>query len=165
MGRIFCPLWLQRERYLVFREGELSRWSPPVSPDVSKQGLHWKELKMRYLFWRIKPDVVHVHWAGFAHPVAQAWSGPLVVTAYGSDIYRLAEQPNNIIEQCVVGLNAAHVITCDSEDLKQRIRELQGRNQNSIHVVQWGVDTEAFFPASPPQPNVRVECHNATSRL
>ena len=111
--------------------------------------MHWKELKMRYLLWRIKPDVVHVHWAGFAHPVARAWSGPLVVTAYGSDIYRLAEQPNNVISQSVVGLNAANVITCDSEDLKQRIRELQGRDQNSIHVVQWGVDTKAFFPARP----------------
>ena len=57
---------------------------------LAQRGPRWKVLKLRYLLWKIKPDVVHVHWAHFANLLAKAWSGPLVVTAWGSDILRLS---------------------------------------------------------------------------
>lgn len=131
---------------------------------LAKRGMRWKEVKMRYLLWRINPDVVHVHWAGFAHPVARSWSGPLVVTAYGSDIYRLGEQPDAVAKECAVGLNAADVITCDSEDLRQRIREFRADDQKPVYLVQWGVDTSAFFPA-PPDPDLMSELNLTTQAV
>jgi glycosyltransferase involved in cell wall biosynthesis len=116
---------------------------------LTKRSMKWKELKMRYLLWKIKPDLVHVHWAGFAHPVARVWSGPLVVTAYGTDIYGLDRQPTHVEQECAIGLRSAHAITCDSEDLKQRIEKFQKDHQRPVYLVQWGVDTASFFPAQP----------------
>jgi glycosyltransferase involved in cell wall biosynthesis len=127
---------------------------------LKKRGMRWKELKMRYLLWRIKPDLVHVHWAGFAPRVARAWSGPLIVTAWGSDIYRVTEGlphsprwSKGVTDELIKALNAAHAVTCDSEDLMERIKQLLGSRCKSVHLVQWGVDNKSFFPADP-DPNL-----------
>src|SRR5262249_37770374 len=74
---------------------------------LENRGMRWKEPKLRYLLWKIKPDLVHVHWADFAYPVARAWAGPLVVTAWGSDIYRLDKHPRHVAERVISSLQAA----------------------------------------------------------
>jgi glycosyltransferase involved in cell wall biosynthesis len=115
---------------------------------LRSRGLRWKRLRLAYLLWRVKPDVVHVHWAHFASLVTGRWNGPMIVTAWGSDLYRSQEFSAEDSSRLTEALRAAAIITCDSEDLAERIRLLTG-NKNGVAVIQWGVDTDVFYPAEP----------------
>jgi glycosyltransferase involved in cell wall biosynthesis len=113
------------------------------------RGPRWIELRLRHLLWRIRPDVVHVHWAHFAVAVRRVWRGPLVVTAWGSDVYRSenfsAEEWRSLGET----LRGVDLVTCDSADLAQRIRSSFDVQPERIALVQWGVDTDLFRPDGP----------------
>ena len=110
------------------------------------RGPRWIKLRLRHLLWRIRPDVVHVHWAHFAVAVRSVWRGPLVVTAWGSDVYR--SETFSAEEWRALGdtLRAAELVTCDSADLAQTIRTSFGVHTERVAVVQWGVDTDLFHP-------------------
>ncbi|HEY7221852.1 MAG TPA: glycosyltransferase family 4 protein [Candidatus Binatia bacterium] len=114
---------------------------------LQKRGIRWKILKLKYLLWKLRPDLVHVHWAHFAQPVSEAWSGPLAITAWGSDIYQLNDP--SVVGELVQGLRAGHTITCDSEDLVKRVKQLRGTHGDNVHCVQWGVDVKNFYPDAP----------------
>lgn len=114
-----------------------------------KRGIKWREIHLGLLLRMVKPDIVHVHWAHFAHPVTRVWKGPLAITAWGSDIYRESEQTPEIRQNLRVSLGIADIITCDSQDLAERIEQLAGGTRNTVEVIQWGVDTKTFFPAPP----------------
>ena len=113
------------------------------------RGPRWIKLRLRHLLWRIRPDVVHVHWAHFAVAVRNVWRGPLVVTAWGSDVYR--SETFSAEEWRALGetLRAADLVTCDSADLAQTIRASLGVDAERIAIVQWGVDTSLFHPEGP----------------
>lgn len=111
---------------------------------LERRGDRWKILKLRYLLAKIGPELVHVHWAPFSSLAARASALPLVVTAWGSDIYRLPM--DHELER---SLQAARLITCDSIDQKERLRRISGVAEENIHVIQWGVDASQFNPAAP----------------
>jgi len=113
---------------------------------LEERGLRWKSLKLRYLLARIRPDVVHAHWAHFSYLAARASARPLMVTAWGSDIYRLGEQNGAIVRQLHHGLQAARLITCDSLDMLERLSRIPGVVKEKVHVIQWGVDATLFRP-------------------
>ena len=105
---------------------------------------------LRMLFAYLRPDIVHVHYAGFLVNVAPCWQGKLVVTVWGSDIYRshvIEDQQRRLIAEY---LPRAKLVTCDSEDLRTAIREFCPSVAPVTEVVQWGVDTELFSPSSTP---------------
>ena len=104
---------------------------------------------MRHLLWRIRPDVVHVHWAHFAVAVRSVWRGPLVVTAWGSDVYR--SEMFNADEWRSLGetMRSVDLVTCDSSDLAQTIRASFDVVAERVAVIQWGVDTDLFHPGGP----------------
>jgi glycosyltransferase involved in cell wall biosynthesis len=106
----------------------------------------WRQLRLRSLFWQLRPDVVHVHWAHFAHDVVQAWRGPVVVTAWGSDIYRQGDFAAATYERTLATLARVAAITCDSDDLANRIEAVVASAPGHVHVIQWGVDTDLFHP-------------------
>jgi len=106
--------------------------------------IRWRRLHLRWLLWRIRPDIVHVHWAHFASLVEGIWNGPLIVTVWGSDIYRLDEFSPADVGLLRRGLRAATVITCDSLDQVRAIRDLTGDPSSRVEVVQWGIDTTLF---------------------
>jgi hypothetical protein len=122
-------------------------------PDGVRQfriGLHgrgprWIRLRLRHLLWRIRPDVVHVHWAHFAVAVRGIWHGPLVVTAWGSDVYR--SETFSAEEWRALGdtLRAAELVTCDSADLAQTIRTSFDVPGERVALVQWGVDSSPRY--------------------
>jgi len=116
---------------------------------LARRGLRWKVLKLRYLLWKIKPDVVHVHWAHFANLVASAWSGPLIVTVWGSEIWRLETDSRDASESLAKGLDAADIVTCDSQDLSVRLKSLRKEGSRNVHVIQWGVNVKNFCPGAP----------------
>jgi L-malate glycosyltransferase len=109
-----------------------------------KRSLRWKRLRLRWLLWRIRPHLVHVHWAHFAAIAAGIWHGPLIVTAWGSDLYRLGEFSASEVQRLREGLRAAAVVTCDSHDLARVVKEVVGDRSPRVEVVQWGVDTSWF---------------------
>lgn len=113
------------------------------------RGLRWIILKLRYLLWRIRPDVVHVHWAHFAPQVRAAWPGPLMVTAWGSDIYLRERFSDDQWAQTGAALRSADLVTCDSADLATAIETTLSVPGRQIEVVQWGVDTDLFSPDGP----------------
>jgi glycosyltransferase involved in cell wall biosynthesis len=110
------------------------------------RGPRWVRIKLWLLLSRIKPDIVHVHWAHFAVPVRQVWSGPLVVTAWGSDVYRSEKFTRD--ERLALGatLRATDLVTCDSQDLALTIRNEFDVKADQIKLVQWGVNAELFRP-------------------
>ncbi|MDD5297428.1 MAG: glycosyltransferase family 4 protein [Rhodocyclaceae bacterium] len=102
-------------------------------------------LRLRWLLARLNPDIVHVHWAGFAYPFASVWKNrPLVVSAWGSDIYRVHEFPPSVFRNLDAGLRRADLITCDSEDLVKEIPRLLPHCEGKVTLIQWGVDTDVF---------------------
>jgi glycosyltransferase involved in cell wall biosynthesis len=120
---------------------------------MEKRGARWKILRLRWLLALIRPDVVHVHWAYFSYFAARATSRPLVVTAWGSDVYRTAEQDVETVRQLCQGLQSARFITCDSLDQRSQLSRFPGVDEAKVHVVQWGVDVRMFHPG-PPNPSL-----------
>lgn len=113
---------------------------------LERRGMRLKLLRLRYLLHRIRPDLVHVHWAPFAIPVARVWRGPLVVTVWGSDIYRLDELGEAARRDLPEALRRATVVTGDSGDILSRVRDLTQPRPPQLDRVLWGVDTGAFSP-------------------
>jgi len=104
------------------------------------------DAELRLLLWRLQPDLVHVHWAHFAVPTVRAWSGPLAVTAWGSDIYRRDHFSRAQWSAMAVALQRASFVTCDSEHLaRELMRECQ-LPERVVKIIQWGVNTEDFAP-------------------
>ena len=120
-----------------------------VRVGLKGRGERWLRLKLRYLLWRLAPDLVHVHWAHFAVPVQRVWHGPLVVTAWGSDIYRNEAFGPERWRDLGVALRAAALVTCDSADLAREIQSAFQIAASRVEVVQWGVDTELFTATGP----------------
>jgi glycosyltransferase involved in cell wall biosynthesis len=112
------------------------------------RGLRWKRLRIAYLLWRLKPDLVHVHWAHFGSLITSNWNGPVVITAWGSDIYRSDAFSSGEAVWLAENLRAAAAITCDSQDLADRICTLTGE-RDGVTIIQWGVDTDLFRPGAP----------------
>jgi glycosyltransferase involved in cell wall biosynthesis len=111
----------------------------PVTP-LQLPALLW----IRRLLGRVRPDVVHAHWLsayGFLAAISRA--RPLIVMAWGSDVY--AATPRQL-RQCRFALRHADVAMTDSQDLLDRLIELGARPERT-HLLNWGVDLEAFAPA------------------
>ena len=114
-------------------------------------GARRSRLQLRWLLWRIGPQLVHVHWAHFATDVRAVWRGPLVVTAWGSDIYRRDNFDVAVWDASMRALSAAELLTCDSDDLAAELRRVLPSPPRRLEVVQWGVDTDLFAPGGPDQ--------------
>ena len=128
---------------------EKGRYPPGVRQYVvglKGRGPRWIELKLRWLLYRIKPEIVHVHWAHFAVPVRKVWSGPLVVTAWGSDIYKREAFTDEQWRNLALTLNRSQLVTCDSEDMARAICADLEVPARIVRVIQWGVDTTVFSP-------------------
>ena len=102
------------------------------------------ELEMRLRLMQLRPRLVHVHWSHFAVPVASAWSGPLAITAWGSDIYRDDQFTRDQWLAMSRAMSRADLLTCDSEDLARAMSKKCHVPKESVHVVQWGVDVDRF---------------------
>ena len=88
------------------------------------RGEWFARLRLRWLLARLRPQVVHVHWAHFATLAAEKWKGPFVVTAWGSDIYRRDKFSDAEWRALGNALRRADSVTCDSDDLAERLRVL-----------------------------------------
>jgi glycosyltransferase involved in cell wall biosynthesis len=92
---------------------------------------------------RLRPQVVHAHWLpSFGWVAARARARPLVVSAWGSDVYRVS---GLVRRRSAVALRGADLVFADSQDLLDAARTLAGRPVRG-QVVRWGVDVDVFSP-------------------
>lgn len=102
-------------------------------------GTRRRRLQLRWLLWRIRPQLVHVHWAHFAPDARAVWSGPLAVTAWGSDIYLRRNFSDEAWHATLHALRTADLVTCDSDDLvTQILGQFRSSSPPRVEVVQWG---------------------------
>lgn len=113
------------------------------------RGEWFSRLSLGWLLARRRPQLVHVHWAHFATLAAAVWKGPLVVTAWGSDIYRRDKFSDQEWQALGAALRRAQCVTCDSDDLAAQLRKEFDLPAQRVHVIQWGVDTRSFCPGEP----------------
>lgn len=100
-------------------------------------------LPIRKLIKKIKPDILHAHYAGI-NGVLGALSGfhPYVLTAWGSDIL---DPTKSKLKKSImkIALKKADYITCNGEFFKGKIAAL-GINTDKIKLIQWGIDVDEF---------------------
>jgi glycosyltransferase involved in cell wall biosynthesis len=100
---------------------------------------------IRGLIRELRPDVVHAHWfPGFGFFATLAGASPLVVMAWGSDVYR-ADFRQELVNRYVA--RRADLIMTDSAALIDRILDLGAASERML-LVNWGVDLETFHPDS-----------------
>ncbi len=91
-------------------------------------------------------DILHAHRVNSAGWVAAA-SGfhPLVVTPWGSDLYRLPYRP--AMERWLASyvLRRSDLVTADAADLLHTARRYGARPQH-LELIQWGVDLVHYHP-------------------
>jgi glycosyltransferase involved in cell wall biosynthesis len=107
---------------------------------------------IRGLLRELQPQVVHAHWfPGFGFFAALARASPLVVMAWGSDVYR-ADFRQEMVNRYVA--RRADLVTTDSAALIDRILDLGASRERTL-LVNWGVDLAAFSPDSDRRPELR----------
>lgn len=109
-----------------------------------------QKLYARWLLHWLQPDLVHVHYLGNGLVLSEAWSGPLVMTAWGSDIYHMGHVGLGTASDVLNMVRRADLVTADSTDLARETEKLAGLPLEKVEVVQWGVDTKTFTPAAGP---------------
>ncbi|MBA7571495.1 N-acetyl-alpha-D-glucosaminyl L-malate synthase [subsurface metagenome] len=105
-----------------------------------------KIIKVKRLVKKISPDIIHGHFVsgGGCYAYLSGFK-PLVVTAWGSDIYLYSKQLfiNKMLTRHT--LQNADLITTDSNDLKNKVIKL-GASKEKSYIIQFGVDTKLFHP-------------------
>lgn len=102
--------------------------------------------RTRMLIKEIKPDIIHAQCIT-SYGTLASFLGfhPLIITAYGSDV--LINPKKSLITKLITqyALGKADMITCDAEHMREEMVRL-GINRNKIKIINFGVDTQKFFP-------------------
>jgi glycosyltransferase involved in cell wall biosynthesis len=93
---------------------------------------------------RVQPDVLHAHFINEAGWFAAA-SGchPLVITAWGSDLYRAPSESRLARWLNPWAVRRADCVTCDSADQAAVLRSW-GVPHDHVAVIGWGIDRHEF---------------------
>lgn len=118
---------------------------------LNRLGRYLIAVRMRAVWKKARPDVVHVHWVdGRAEVCALARLRPLVLTCWGSDINNLfaSEFSDDWHRQRIVrALRAADHITADSPEVLARCEALAGHSIRGS-IFYFGIDFDKFRPAN-----------------
>jgi glycosyltransferase involved in cell wall biosynthesis len=109
-------------------------------PRVGKLGYLAKIPAARRVVRRLRPDLVHAHWAT-SYGLLGLASGvhPFVVTAHGDDV--LIAPRSRLLRPIVTRvLRAADLVTVPSEPMRAAVHALVGPKR--VEVFQYGVETE-----------------------
>ncbi|EHR04616.1 glycosyltransferase [Bradyrhizobium sp. WSM471] len=102
-------------------------------------------IRVRALLARLKPDILHAHYAG-SYGLIGAFSGlqPYVVTAWGSDVLFAGRAR---FKGALVGwaLRNAALVTCDAYHMIEAMVAI-GVTRSRVHLVFFGVETDTFSP-------------------
>ena len=110
--------------------------------------------KIRYLFWvkrvkdlilKIKPDILHAHWAT-SYGLLAALSGfhPFILSVWGSDVILFPKKLWITKKILKFNLSRADVVTATSNALaKETMDYISGNKQ--VHVIPFGVNINQFY--------------------
>jgi glycosyltransferase involved in cell wall biosynthesis len=126
--------------------------APPYPPSVlPASGIDVRPIELpamswvRRLFREVRPDVVHAHWLpAYGFLAAAMRLRPLVVMAWGSDVYRATPWQTR---KSRFAVGHADVAMTDSADLVARLVKLGARAERTYE-LNWGVDLDRFAPAA-----------------
>jgi glycosyltransferase involved in cell wall biosynthesis len=97
---------------------------------------------LRRLLRETRPDVVHAHWMPVAALALLYGASPLIVSAWGSDVFRAA-QAQRLAWRLVV--RHADFLVASSDVLLGALQDL-GAPADRTMLLNWGVDLAAFSP-------------------
>lgn len=127
--------------------GNVTPVYPP--PTTTAAGIPTFPLQLPALLWvrrlisRRRPDVVHTHWlSAYGFLAALAGASPLIVTAWGSDVYGASPWQ---LRQCRFAVRHADVAMSDSHDLLDQMAAM-GAPRDRLYLLNWGVDLGSFSP-------------------
>jgi glycosyltransferase involved in cell wall biosynthesis len=102
-------------------------------------------LHVRNLIKKIKPDILHAHYAG-KNGLIGAFSNfhPYILTPWGSDVLITAKSKTKgfLVR---FALNKSDLITCDADHIRNTLIKF-GIPSPKIRIVYFGVDTQNFCP-------------------
>lgn len=110
------------------------------APRLGKAGYLARLPRARRVLRRLRPDVVHAHWAtSYGLLAVAAGVHPLVVTAHGDDV--LIAPRSRLLRPVVRRvLRAADLVTVPSEQMREAVHALAGPGVD-VETVQYGVET------------------------
>lgn len=106
---------------------------------------------LRRLLSRIKPDILHAHYAtGYGHLAARSGFHPRALSVWGSDV--LLFPGKSPLHRAFLrrNLRAMDLILSTSKVMERAVLELVPGQ--SVALTPFGVDTEQFAPADAPRP-------------
>lgn len=135
---------------IVISTGEddgLAEFKVAALPTEAKPGARLASSLMlvRKVIAEEEPDLVHCHFINEAgwFGAAAARHRPLVVTAWGSDVYRAPHESRLARRLNPWAVRRADWVTCDSADQAKVLRSWGAAN---VSVIGWGVDRREFHP-------------------
>jgi glycosyltransferase involved in cell wall biosynthesis len=103
-------------------------------------------IQTRGLIRRIKPDIIDAHFiTTYGYLAIASGFHPVVLTAWGSDIYLDPKESRLFRLLTKYVLRKAEITICDSESLKKELLQL-GTDPAKIRLSYSGVDTRKFRP-------------------
>src|SRR4051794_1823673 len=158
------PRLLSSRGYEVHLAGELAPELPPalsghaasvsVMPRLHTPGLRAPRLAawLSNVAKEVQPDVVHAHYLSiFGYTAARSGERPLVVSAWGSDVYRVGWLERR---RAKVAVQRADAVVADSDALARDAAQLA--QPKRIEVIGWGVDTRVFSPGDRARARARL---------
>lgn len=153
-GSIHLQRWIHyfvKEGYLVdvisFRPCEIKGAKVHVLAQGQSGKLAYLKavFKIRRLICRMKPDLLHAHYAtSFGLLALVSGFKPLVVTAWGSDVL-VAPRESMILKLLVQQvLRHADALTSDSSNMSKRMRELLNGHEGILKTITMGVSRDWF---------------------
>lgn len=124
-----------------FRQIDVGAW-----PGLRKLGRIVSAVRLAALVRRLRPDIVHVHYArGLAWGLLLARRHPCVVTPWGSDVLEEQGAFKERYSRTLTGgvLRLADLVTVHSEYMESRVRPLLAPGARLVR-VGWGVDLRLF---------------------
>lgn len=104
-----------------------------------------KMMQTRKLVWKIKPDILHAHYAfGYGTFAAFANYHPFIVSVWGSDV--LVETKESKIKKLLIKwvLKRADAIVPTAEFMKDYLSAEFGLPPDKITRIPWGIDLNIF---------------------
>jgi teichuronic acid biosynthesis glycosyltransferase TuaC len=107
--------------------------APPRPRSYGRWGA-WAAPTLRLALSRVKPDLVHAHYAAPAgDAVRRAWQGPTVVSVHGGDLLGVPDWPGG--EAAVrSGLEAADLVLANSQGMAARARQMGAGETRVVHL-------------------------------
>jgi len=128
----------------------------PVASFISKIGYLFWIGKVRRLIKKIRPDILHAHWAtSYGLIGALSEFHPLIVSTWGNDII-LSPHKYWIMKKFVeYSLRKADLVTATSDMLAGATAKYI-YDKKLVHTIPFGVDTDLFTPSKDKHPEGEI---------